>query len=245
MSDIVFKVGGRVVAEEMRSQVPDVIALTLLDSASAETKITLETKVWVCVRNRDVNRTHPDIVSVPTQRIPQALAEDLTDLERLHRDGEFGATQLFVENLRSNEECNGHDATIYAVESLLSRKLGISSELERKQVIFSASLRGIQQDFAVYRELGEQEELRMLNLVVWISHGADLFRKNTASYSSGRWISLSDYFEMWRTRDVTRAGVSTQDALRGVCVDGLCISSTYDILASYLGGQPEIRRSAA
>jgi hypothetical protein len=235
-----------VVAETMSSRVPDVIALTLLDASSAvERKITRETKVWVCVRNKDVNRTHPDIVSVPTQRIPQALAEDLADFERLGEDGAFGATKLFVDDLRSNDEFSGHDATIYAVESLLSRKLGISSELERKQVIFSAALRGIQQDFAVYRELGEQEELRMLNLVVWITRGSDLFQESTTSYSSGRWIFLSNYFVMLRTRDATRAGVSAQDALRGVCVDGLCISSTYDILASYLGGQPEIRRSAA
>src|ERR1700732_1305023 len=124
-SDIAFNKRACRVVEKMRNQVPDVIALTLLDASSfVEKKIASETKVWVCVRNQEVNRTHPDIVSVPTQRIPPALAEGL--LTDNHSNGYFGDTELFVGSLISNEKLGGHTPTIYAVESLLSGKLGVS-----------------------------------------------------------------------------------------------------------------------
>jgi hypothetical protein len=175
--------------------------------------------------------------------MPPGLAEGL--LKDNHSNGYFGDTELFVGNLTSNEKLGGHSPTIYAVESLLSGKLGVSAELERRQIAFTASLAGRQEGFAIYPELGEKEHLRMLNVVVQITRGSHLVPQQTASYRAGRWVSVSDYFEMWRSRDVTKAGMSAQDALRGICVDGLCISSTYDVLASYLGGQPEVRRSAA
>jgi hypothetical protein len=221
---------------------PNVLALTVLD-ISAGGRIARDTKVRICVRNRDVHRTHPDIVSVPTQRVPTTVAEDLILAARPSQ--KFGDTLLFAERPISSEVESGQNSIIYAVESLFSRKLGISSALEREEISFTASLAGVQEGYALYSELNIKEYLRMLNVLVRITKGSHILPDKTASYSGSRWVSISAYFEMWRSKDVTQVGVSAKDALRGVCVDGLCISSTYDILAASLGDQPEIRRSAA
>jgi len=227
------------------SIVPHVLALTILDTGSDPAgTITQDTKIRVCVRNRSVNRTHAEIVSVPTQRIPVAIAEDIFATSATVV-GRFGDTRLTPGTLVSNKLVSGHHSVIYAVEALLSGKLGVGAELEAGLISFSASLSGVQEGFAIYSELNAREYLKMLNVIVKITEGSKLFPENTVSYSAARWVPISGYMEMWLTRDVTRVGISARDAIRGICVDGLCISSTYDVLAARLGGLPEVRRSAA
>lgn len=218
--------------------VPYVLALTLLEG---DGPITRDTRIRICVRSASVNRTHPDTVSVPTQRIPAVLAEDMLGAESTKY--RLGNTQLFSRDSVSSESQDGHDPVIYAVEALLSAKLGVSSALENGRLAFNASLAGLEDGAAIYPELESKEELRMLNLLVRVVRGSESFPAHTASYSTSRWVSVARFIEMWEGKDVTKVGVSARDALRGVCVHGLCISSTYDILWAHLKGErPKLSR---
>lgn len=91
---------------------------------------------------------------------------------------------------------------------------------------------GHHEGVAVYANLGTDEQLKMLNVRVHITKGAELFPKSTESYGLSDWTFVEDFIEMWNGKDVTRIGIDPKDALQGVCVTGLCISSTYDILAA-------------
>ena len=54
---------------------------------------------------------------------------------------------------------------------------------------------------------------------------------NTTSYDIINWIKVENFLRMWDDgKDVSLAGIGFEKAL-GICVDGLCILSTYDILS--------------
>jgi hypothetical protein len=56
-----------------------VLALTLVDggSLSPAGKVTIDSRVLLAVRDPETNETHPGVVSVPTQRIPQGSFQQL------------------------------------------------------------------------------------------------------------------------------------------------------------------------
>ncbi len=209
--------------------VPFVLTLTIIDGATLlHRQITKETMVRFCVRNRDVNQTHPDVVSVPTQRIPFSLANNIiADAKQI---GTQDGTNLMIQDSISNANHSGHHPLIFAVESLLCRKLGVSSDLEKEVIEFDAALVGIHEGVARYVNMGTDEQLKMLNVMVIVTKGADKFPTETESYDISNWIAVENFLRMWDDgKDVTLAGIDFADAL-GICVDGLCILSTYDIL---------------
>ncbi len=210
---------------------PFVLALTILNTdASIAEGASKGDKVLVCVRNREVNKTHPDVVSVPTQRIPTVLAEQI--LHESQKVGNQGDTMLFNCEEVSNTKENGHNEILFLVESLLSKKLGIADPLEGGAIKFSATLYGNQTGVANYPNLDDSEHLRMLNIVVHVHEGADLFPENTKSYDLVKWVPVDGFLKMWfRGKDPKDIGLTGKQAL-GVCVDGLCISSSADILES-------------
>lgn len=215
---------------------PDnVLALTLVDANTlADGKIAAETKVRIGARRSETNLTHPEIVSAPTQRIPEGLAKGILDLCKKSQD--LNSPAPFRPETISNFSTNGHHPIIYAVESLLSRKLGLSDHLEQKNIRFSAisvlSLVG----WANYPNLigvsdapyPERENLKMINIRVHIHKGADLFPSNTASYHFSRWVTAENYCKMMDGKDVSQVGL---DGFR-FCVDGLCVATTYEIIKS-------------
>lgn len=210
---------------------PCVLALTLLDSATlVDRSVVRDSKVRICVRSREVNITHPDVVSVPTQRLPASLAKKILDRGKFVRT--FGKTDLMASDFVSSRERDGSDPIIYAVESLLCRKHGVADQLENNELVFEAALAGHHDGTARYPNLGRTEDLRMINVRVHILEGQHLFPSRTSSYRFSSWASVHGFEKMWgKGKDVTHVGLTPEDAF-GVCVDGLCISSTYDILAS-------------
>jgi len=219
---------------EIDTQSPFVLTLTILDGASlTEGKVTEKSRVRYCVRDGTVNQTHPDVVSVPTQRIPKSLAQDIIDNGRAA--GASGETKLYNSEAVASGEGGGHNPTIFAVESLLSRKMGLGDLLETREVSFSASLAGVHEGIANYENLGTQEGLRMVNLHVVINQGADLLPRETKSYRITDWMEVGKFVEMWEDgKNAKLTGMSAKDAI-GVCVQGLCILSTYDILKMLTG----------
>lgn len=209
---------------------PYVLTLTIMDAETMpQGQITKSSKMLWCIRNNSVNQTHPDVVSVPTQRIPSSLAEAIMSTGK--PNGKHGDTALVKQSSVSNTKLKGHDPIIFAVESLLSRKLGLSDELEREEIEFEAALNGLHIGTAKYHNLGTEEELQMVNIVVSIKKGAEKIPKSTTSFDDIAWSKVEDFLAMWKHKEVSLLGI---DGARGfgICVDGLCILSTYDILKS-------------
>ncbi|MGO9334600.1 MAG: hypothetical protein ACLQCU_11240 [Acidimicrobiales bacterium] len=115
---------------------------------------------------------------------------------------------------------------MFAVESLLSRKLGLGDDLERGTVTFEARIGQLTEGAADYGYA--IEPIAMANVLVRVVRGSALLPKCTASYSSIRWVepeALADAFEM------KRAGLVIPDADPiDVCIHGLCVSTTTDLV---------------
>lgn len=212
---------------------PFVLALTIVRSGHAGiSKKSPEDEVLYCVRDPSVNLTHPDVVSVPTQRIPESLGDELSAMGKAN--GTFGETQLLSSETASNRDDKGHNPMIYAVESLLAGKMGMANHLESNRLTFTAQLAGRRQGRARYPkktgenpDINDDEELRMINLLVRIDKGADLFPDKTLSYYTQAWATKSDFMKVWDDKDATLIGLTVY-----VCIDGLCIASTYDVLSA-------------
>lgn len=192
---------------------PDILTLLILDSDTLkDSMIVPTTQLWVCVRKSDTNRNHPDILSVPTQRMPKDII-----------------SQCVLGDFVSNENVSGHNPLIYVVENLLSCKLGLADSIENTKLIFEASLIGFHKGTANYATTETTEELKMINVLVQIKTGANLFLGETASYYDSSWVNVSDFMKMWEEKLPFHVGKSG-----GICVDGLCNLSTYNILKERL-----------
>jgi len=218
---------------ETEDMAPFVLALTIVKSSARQPAgFSADDQILICVRNKDINRTHPEVVSVPTQRIPKTLAENL--LQDSQTTGMEGDTNLFQGEVYSNTTANGHNEVVFLVESLLSKKLGVADSLESGLIKFRAALHGNQNGVAKYPNLDETEHLQMINIVVYVEEGAQLFPTETKSYDLVKWVPTDGFLKMWFDgKDPTNIGLTGEQAL-GVCVDGLCIASTADIIAAQM-----------
>ena len=209
---------------------PDVLTLTIVDGTTLSNgSISNNSRVLCCVRNDKVNRTHPNVVSVPTQRMPASLAHAI--IYKGKRRGVFAETSLLSSKPVLSSRVSGHDPLIFAVESLLSRKLGVADALEADVIKFEAVVAGVHNGTANYENLSTSENLRMINVKLVITEGIEHFPNNTTSYDIINWIKVENFLRMWDDgKDVSLAGIGFEKAL-GICVDGLCILSTYDILS--------------
>ena len=213
--------------------VPYVLALTVVRPNGESTDGHADGfDVLSCVRDRSVNLTHPDVVSVPTQRIPISIGNELEALGT--PNGSYGETTLLASDRYSSQDSDGHNPMIYIVESLLSRKMGVADALESGDLEFTAELVGYHHGHARYpagtgvnHDIDDDEELKMLNLRVEVTRGADLFPDQTVSYKTQNWSRVSEFLEMWDAKDPLIIGLTPEQAF-GCCVDGLCIASTYD-----------------
>ena len=161
------------------------------------------------VRNPAANRTHPDVVSVPTLRVPEVVA-------RHWPDGDDGSVMREVTNL-------------------LARKLGVADALELGLISLASRHFGGWQGTSV---IGEDdaglitEDLTMFNACVEVVSGADLFPARTAAYDPLLWARLPDFLRMVRTREVAHLGVDL-DPIQ-FCAYGLCLTTAERALAGFL-----------
>jgi hypothetical protein len=229
-----------------------VISLTICDAASLDSnkRPNGKTKVLVGVRDPDTNNTDPNVVSVPTQRIPLRLLNEIcrgARMAHIQPDPELDYPErlLDVYVIQAEESdsriASGHDPVIYAVESILATKLGLAEPLERGNINFTGSPTVLivgsvlyeRQATGVYGKLvnvgGRQyheEYQKMCNITVYLSGGEYIPRK-TASYSVLKWISIHEFAEVVRHR-----GSSLLQSIFGepsveYCVHGLCLMSAH------------------
>lgn len=207
-------------------EIPSVLAITVTDSntTSKSHRILPSTQMLIGVRSEETNLTHPNIVSVPTQRLPSSLAEDILSIE--------------TESYYGNENVSGHNSMIYAVESLLLRKIFDAELIEANKIIFSVKFGHFEEGFAHYgepissaqKQYGSKELLRMINLHVDINLNKFKIPKKTASYSVLKWVSVKDFRKMMVGKDTHHVGLDPF----GFCVAGLCVETSEAFLAKTL-----------
>jgi hypothetical protein len=223
-----------------------VLSLTVLDAATLDDGVLLpDSSVLIVARRPDANPTHPNVISVPTQRLPESLYHDIvataTPDERPSTEGVF----LYRDGDVDSRVDNGHSPLIFAVESLLGRKLGLSEGLESGAVHFRAGLRSLVQGTAVYDNFGADdvyEPIDMLNLVVLLTAGRGTLPAVTRSYGPIGWTTVESFLDGVESRDPRRIE-PTLDSIE-FCVHGVCLSAARETLVSLLGKRPLTSREA-
>jgi hypothetical protein len=220
-----------------------VLAVTILDDATLVNGIIVPaTKLLVVVRDPRANATHPDVVSVPTQRIPFALAGALLESSNpLDREvTEEGETVYFAARESNNLQGMSHDPLLYAVIALMTRKLGVTEQLEWSSgappsLVFHATLSSITVGFAKYINMppGQQlEYIKMFNAGVRVLRGSRVFPQQTSSYSLIKWVEVDHFMEAMR--DKNPMAIDSRLRLEQYCIHGLCVHAAHGSLARAL-----------
>lgn len=212
-----------------------VLTLTILDGATLiDHQLQATTRVLNVVRDPSTNTTHPNVVSTPTQRIPLSVYQQI--LELTHSGSSYPTPHLDTKENRPDHTTSGHNPLIYITEALLARKLGLAPFLERDQVQYQVHF-GLSKTATTYIEDENSEpapyHISMLNLVVVIQNGVDLFPDKTASYSHILWVESGKFLDMVQHKDPTR--ISADLNPYEYCVHGLCIATTHEILQQLMG----------
>lgn len=188
-----------------------VLALTLLSENGPAAR-----EILVGVRNPAANKTHQDVASVPTRRVPLVLAEAWIDQLRRSRLDEVAARL----DLRSE------------VANIFSRKLGLADPLELGLVRFTVvrlegtqgiSVIGEDEDGAVLTE-----NLTMFNVCVVLEEGRDNVPKATASYDPLMWGTVDNFLAMIATYDAGQFDAGLDGIF--VCAYGLCLLTSAHML---------------
>jgi hypothetical protein len=191
------------------AEYPPVLALTILrESANG-------LQILVGVRDPWTNRTHPDVASVPTRRVPELLAREWQRMIR-----------------RGDDPSDAYPGLYSEIVGLLGLKLGLADPSERGEITFRTGSVGASQGISVIGERDdaqETENLTMFNANVLLEMGSDKIPRRTASYSSLVWAELDAFTRMVELRDVGQLGVGL-DAF--VCAYGLCLQTSRSILGS-------------
>jgi hypothetical protein len=219
-----------------------VISLSIFDHELKNGEvISPQTNILTVVRDRETNYTHPNVVSVPTQRIPLSLLQ--TVIANATVEKEEDSLTYYSFSFSDNAKINGHDPIIYIVESLLARKLGLAEPLERNEFTFNACLRVEKIGKSYHPNLpvddGQVEYITMLNFVVFIKSGLEFIPHSTSSYSHILWTEAGNFMKTVKEANPLFLD-SSLDPI-DYCVHGLCVSSTYSVLAHELGIDPNLQ----
>jgi hypothetical protein len=214
------------------SEAQAVLALTIIDGSTIHLgRIDEETKVLLAVRNPNTNSTHPNVISVPTQRIPQSMLENLISSTPVHHQDQQSGTMILGGDIFDANTTNGSNALIFGVESLLSRKLGLADYLENNKVRFVVRLAGVVTGVVTHPD--HSENTSMINAVVIITEGAQFFPTSSASYSHIIWTNVSTFFKTAAEKNSLL--LSSDLSPFEYCIHGLCIMSAYNVIAHSLG----------
>jgi len=220
-----------------------IVVLSIFDDESRGEK-----RILVGIRSEDTNPTHSNVVSVPTQRIPESIYDDIMNrcsaVLTKKPDCDFPErvrkTFSLSTAISDNEKEKGHNSVIFTVESLLSTKLGLADYLESGKVKFIARPRVLLEGEVFYEEKdveipGEKiilngetvyrEQAMMLNIEVRLK-GAEFIPTQTASYRKIRWITLTDFKKLISTREASFLAPVFDGEGVHLCVHGMCLLSS-------------------
>lgn len=191
-----------------------VVALTIVD---CEPNSPSYGNLLVVIRDPITNATHPNTVSVPTQRVPRALIEALK------------STSLGTSKWSSNSDVSGHSPVIFVVESLLARKFMMGDVLEGAQLSLEVRFGTLQMGQAEYGP-NCAEPIAMANLLVRVTSGVSLFPRRSSSYREIRWVDPDEFLDALNSRAALTL-FPLEDPL-ALCIHGLCVSTAARLIES-------------
>jgi hypothetical protein len=197
-----------------------VLALTVIDCNAPDREILLGVRVPA------TNRTHPGVVSTPTQRLQWPHLRPLcsgvgisgTSSDAVTFDLDQSPTSPLVR---------------YAVDALLACKLDVGAALERGHLRYEASIVSLTLGEALYPNLPPAEgleEILMLNVLVGVWQGADLFPRRSASYDPIAWVSAERFTQAVRSKDVFLLFPDGNPL--ELCIYGMCVATSSSALES-------------
>jgi hypothetical protein len=224
-----------VTVDSNQSAPATVLALTILKANTLGLGgiVNGNSELLLAVRDPATNRSHPSVVSVPTQRIPPKLLYSLLNTAEKTETVD-SSTQLLSAQACTNLRQSGHAELILLVNSLLALKLGVSEFLERKLIGYTAYIRALVTGTVVHPEYAEPTA--MLNAVVLIESGADLFPTRTASYSHLMWRPVDVFIKTAREKNPLLLDVTLNPVQ--YCIHGMCIKSSFNVIATEIGCAP-------
>jgi len=166
---------------------------------------------------------HPGVLSTPTLRVPSVLfnacgAGDLSAApDGVIRELRGKPSRLVGAGLSQSPD-------VFAVETLLARKLGLATVLVTGELRGTAAAVAVAVD-SVHDPLGTEltERTALLSYAVQLTAGSEFVPEATASYSRLFWADAGLIREAVRARDA----LIVDETLNPfeVCIDGLCIKS--------------------
>ena len=170
-----------------------------------------------------VSDRHPGVLSTPTLRIPRALFEALGAPPWSTARGDRVRLLEDQPVLRTGPKSFGEPAA-FAVEHLMSRKLGLAEALARGTM--RAAMRAVTlavDDVDDPLATGAIERTFMVGFDVIIEEGAELIPERTSSYSRLLWADTELLAEALKRKDA----LIVDDSLNPfeVCIGGLCVQS--------------------
>lgn len=211
---------------------------------SATIVANLDGELHVLTGNRiaEGNKTHVDVASTPTMRIPaQEAGMLLAEAIPFCLEGDISPMRPFVSESLSPSVANvpnNADVLAAKIGHLMALKLGLGRELERAmKPIGRTSLARCIVGFSYLEDdvLGEPlyEPLIMLAAIVGLD--AEVARKipeRTSSYSHLGWTELSRYTHGVATKNLSEvlAAATPTDELE-VCIRGLCNATSSAIVS--------------
>lgn len=202
------------------------------------------------MRRPETNVTHPNILSAPTDRVPHAIFHAMTDgptVEPVQKPRHGGYTFYKPQPVASENE-SGHHPLVYAVDSILAKKMGVARELEEGVIRYRAWLAVVCLGYASYplhcpyEKCVEcaHEPMRMANVVVEVDDDTmDRFPEQSAAYNEIRRTPLGVFMSRYRRGGkgghfLRRPGDSVESE---DYISGLCLPSSLDVLRQFDGEQ--------
>lgn len=190
-----------------------VLAITILRTTAAGRE------VLVGVRTPEGNRYHKDVVSMPTRR--------LRDHERVGRWLASGGACDRLEMAACSASVDDE------VRHLLALKLGVAEQLDLKSLSFAVLGLGAWQGESFIDVINGQdktEQLTMLNAVIEVGEGAELFPTETQSYRPLVWVPVERFRRAATKHAVDELGFADDAGLLQWCIRGLCILTAVAML---------------
>jgi hypothetical protein len=214
-----------------------VVSLTILDGETLGEKglITRGTRMVAVARSAAANPTHPNVISVPTQRVPRALLHEL----RAHAiaTATRGNAQHFAGEEADSAVSSGHDARVYAAESIFARKFELGKELESGSLRFTARLAVVVAGATTYDAPDQaiEESIEMANLRVVLRLGRAMVPRATTSFARLGWVSVGEFITAARRSDPSALGErfdAAELSIRGLCISSTCSALEYELARS-------------
>jgi hypothetical protein len=204
-----------------------VVALAIVRGADIPSK---DAEILLAIRHPDSNPTHPNVVSVPTMRVPPVLLQSLTQTLDVLETRPGGACFYRLPEVRSDRD-NGHHPIVFIVEAILAGKLGMAEWLERGRLVFASRLFSVTTGLAHYatdNPYGDSELIAMGNILLTVPEGFELFPKANASYSEIFPATLAQLEHAKATGQVSGLPLRLNPAIHQI--GGLCIESTVNVI---------------